>query len=74
MRNIYDYTLKELEDYFLSVNNREYVLNRYIQQVKDDYDYILINGDPYIIIIGDKPYPTLIILPNKDLFLLETIS
>ena len=38
--------LKALEDYFLSVNNREYVLNRYIQQVKDDYDYILIDCQP----------------------------
>lgn len=38
--------LKALEDYLISVINREYVLNDYITKVKDDYDYILIDCQP----------------------------
>ncbi|OWT33599.1 RNA-binding protein [Methanobrevibacter sp. 87.7] len=34
----------------------------------DEYDYILVNGEPYIIMIDNKPYPTLkSILANDDL-------
>ncbi|WP_295723033.1 RNA-binding protein [uncultured Methanobrevibacter sp.] len=34
----------------------------------DDYNYILVNGDPYIIMIDNIPYPTLkAILSNSDL-------
>lgn len=34
----------------------------------DEYDYILVDGEPYIIIIDNKPYPTLkAILANDDL-------
>lgn len=34
----------------------------------DEYDYILVDGEPYIIMIDNKPYPTLkAILANDDL-------
>ncbi len=38
--------LKALEDYLMSDMNREYVLNDYINKIKSDYDYILIDCQP----------------------------
>ena len=32
----------------VSANNREYVLKKILQEVKDDYDYILIDCSPYL--------------------------
>lgn len=33
----------------------------------EDYDFILVNGEPYIIMIKDKPYPTLKAALNENL-------
>lgn len=33
----------------------------------EKYDFILVNGEPYIIIINDKPYPTLKAALNLEL-------
>lgn len=33
----------------------------------EDYDFILVNGEPYIIIINGKPYPTLKAALNIEL-------
>ena len=33
----------------------------------EKYDFILVNGEPYIIMINDKPYPTLKAALNIDL-------
>lgn len=55
---------KELNNYGSLIENKDKV--EVLET--EDYNYILINGDPYIIIIGDKPYPTLkAVLSNPGL-------
>ena len=55
---------KELGQYGSLINNK------YKVEVleTDEYDYILVDGEPYIIMIDNKPYPTLkSILANNEL-------
>ena len=33
----------------------------------EDYDFILVNGEPYIIMINEKPYPTIKAALNAEL-------
>ncbi len=54
----------ELAQYGSLINNKDKV--EVLET--DDYNYILVNGEPYIIMIEDNPYPTLkAILSNPDL-------
>jgi len=55
---------QELGEYGSLINNKSSV------EVLEtnEYNYILVNSEPYIIMIDDKPYPTLkAILANEDL-------
>ncbi|WP_288268369.1 DUF1947 domain-containing protein [uncultured Methanobrevibacter sp.] len=55
---------QELGEYGSLINNKSSV--EVLET--DEYNYILVNSEPYIIMIDDKPYPTLkAILANKDL-------
>lgn len=55
---------KELGQYGSLINNKSKVE---ILET-DEYDYILVDGEPYIIMIDNKPYPTLkSILANNEL-------
>ena len=46
---------KELGQYGSLINNKSKV--EVLET--DEYDYILVDGEPYIIMIDNKPYPTL---------------
>ena len=55
---------QELGEYGSLINNKSSV--EVLET--DEYNYILVNSEPYIIMIDDKPYPTLkAILANEDL-------
>lgn len=54
---------KELGDYETLINNKDKVE---LLEV-DPNNFILVNGQPNIIIINDKPYPTLKAILNNDL-------
>ena len=55
---------KELGQYGSLINNKSKV--EVLET--DEYDYILVDGEPYIIMIDNKPYPTLkSILANNEL-------
>ena len=55
---------KELGQYGSLINNKSKV--EVLEA--DEYDYILVDGEPYIIMIDNKPYPTLkSILANNEL-------
>lgn len=55
---------KELGQYGSLINNKSKV--EVLET--DEYDYILVDGEPYIIMIDNKPYPTLkSILANNKL-------
>ena len=55
---------QELGEYGSLINNKSSV--EVLET--DEYNYILVNREPYIIMIDDKPYPTLkAILANEDL-------
>ena len=46
---------EELGDYGSFINNKDT-----LEMLEaEDYDFILVNGEPYIIMINGKPYPTL---------------
>ena len=45
----------ELGDYGSFINNKDKL--EFLESEK--YDFILVNGEPYIIMINNKPYPTL---------------
>ena len=53
----------ELGDYGSFINNKDT-----LEMLEaEDYDFILVNGEPYIIIINGKPYPTLKAALNLEL-------
>jgi PUA-domain protein len=54
---------KELGEYGSLINNKDSVE---LLEV-DPNDFVLVNGKPYIIIINNKPYPTLKAALNEDL-------
>jgi len=54
---------KELGDYGSFINNKD----KLELLESEDYDFILVNGEPYIIIINNKPYPTLKAALNIEL-------
>ena len=55
---------KELGQYGSLINNKSKV--EVLET--DEYDYVLVDGEPYIIMIDNKPYPTLkSILANNEL-------
>ena len=54
---------EELGDYGSFINNKDT-----IEMLEaEDYDFILVNGEPYIIMINGKPYPTLKAALNIEL-------
>ncbi|MEE0925846.1 MAG: DUF1947 domain-containing protein, partial [Methanobrevibacter sp.] len=54
---------KELGDYGSFIGNKDTL--ELLES--EDYDFILVNGEPYIIMINDKPYPTLKAALNENL-------
>jgi len=53
----------ELGDYGSFINNKDT-----LEMLEaEDYDFILVNGEPYIIMINEKPYPTLKAALNLEL-------
>ena len=53
----------ELGDYGSFINNKDT-----LEMLEaEDYDFILVNGEPYIIMINGKPYPTLKAALNMEL-------
>ena len=54
---------EELGDYGSFINNKDT-----LEMLEaEDYDFILVNGEPYIIMINGKPYPTLKAALNIEL-------
>ena len=53
----------ELGEYGSFISNKDKL--EFLESEK--YDFILVNGEPYIIMINDKPYPTLKAALNIDL-------
>ena len=53
----------ELGEYGSFIGNKDKL--EFLESEK--YDFILVNGEPYIIMINDKPYPTLKAALNIDL-------
>ncbi|MCQ2737375.1 MAG: RNA-binding protein [archaeon] len=53
----------ELGEYGSFIENKDKL--EFLESEK--YDFILVNGEPYIIMINDKPYPTLKAALNIDL-------
>lgn len=54
---------EELGDYGSFINNKDA-----LEMLEaEDYDFILVNGEPYIIMINGKPYPTLKAALNIEL-------
>ncbi|MDO5850590.1 MAG: RNA-binding protein [Methanobacteriaceae archaeon] len=53
----------ELGEYGSFIGNKDKL--EFLEAEK--YDFILVNGEPYIIMINDKPYPTLKAALNIDL-------
>ena len=54
---------EELGDYGSFINNKDTL--ELLEA--EDYDFILVNGEPYIIMINGKPYPTLKAALNIEL-------
>ncbi len=54
---------EELGDYGSFINNKDTL--ELLEA--EDYDFILVNGEPYIIMINSKPYPTLKAALNIEL-------
>ena len=53
----------ELGEYGSFINNKDT-----LEMLEaEDYDFILVNGEPYIIMINDKPYPTIKAALNTEL-------
>ena len=53
----------ELGDYGSFINNKDT-----LEMLEaEDYDFILVNGEPYIIMINEKPYPTIKAALNAEL-------
>ena len=59
---------KDLGDYGSFIGNKDTL--ELLES--EDYDFILVNGEPYIIMINDKPYPTLKAALNENLGVDET--
>ena len=54
---------QELGDYGSFINNKDT-----LEMLEaEDHDFILVNGEPYIIMIDGKPYPTVKAALNMDL-------
>ena len=54
---------QELGDYGSFINNKDT-----LEMLEaEDYDFILVNGEPYVIMIDGKPYPTLKAALNLEL-------
>ena len=54
---------EELGDYGSFINNKDT-----LEMLEaEDYDFILVNGEPYVIMINGKPYPTLKAALNIEL-------
>ena len=54
---------EDLGDYGSFINNKDT-----LEMLEaEDYDFILVNGEPYIIMINGKPYPTLKAALNIEL-------
>ena len=53
----------ELGDYGSFINNKDTL--ELLEA--EDYDFILVNGEPYIIMINDEPYPTVKAALNMEL-------
>ena len=53
----------ELGEYGSFINNKDT-----LEMLEaEDYDFILVNGEPYIIMINEKPYPTIKAALNAEL-------